>query len=307
MSTMKNILVFPVVTFLLLTHQNASALDKLKVTASFYPLSHFSERVGGEYIAVTNIMPPGIDPHEYEPTARDMVKVWTADVFLFHGAKIDPWAEKIEDDLKRKGMLTIHMMEEPGIFESFMEDGMIPPQSHQAVQDPHIWLDPLLAQKEVEIIRDIFIRADPAHENVYRKNCAEYSKSLHELHNKYKSGLSSCRSRDIIAPHSAYAYLGLRYNLQIHSITGISPEDEPSPRKISEVINLAGIKNIRYIFTEPFGNRKLAETIARESGAQLLLLHPLGGLTGHDMKEGKTYLSIMEDNLRSLRKALSCN
>lgn len=292
----RHIASFSVVFFLLFTHHFSDASLRLKAVATLYPLAHFAEQVGGDYVEVINITPGGTDPHEYEPTAKDIMKVWASNVFIFNGAGLDPWAEKIHNDLKKKGKLTLNMSEHFDLL-----------RGEEGVYDSHIWLDPLIAVKEVEIIRDVFIEADPEHADYYRENSTAYINKLLGLHEKYKVGLKTCRIRDIIVSHDAFRYLARRYNLTVLPISGISPEGEPSPRKMAGIIEIARKKNIRYVFTEPLVSPKIAKTLSREIGADILVLNPLEGLTKSDVKEGKTYISIMEQNLNNLRLALSCN
>ena len=272
------------------------ASDKLKVAASFYPLAHFAEQVGGERVEVTNSIPPGAEPHEFEPTPRDIQRVYEAALFLFNGKGLDPWAERIQDDLEREGIIVIE------IAKFFTGSN----SAFHTLTDPHFWLDPVLAIQEVEIIRDALIQADPLNRNEYLQNCASYVKALNRLHALYVAGLEHCARKEIILSHDAFGYLAKRYGITTHAITGISPEEEPSLRKLAELTMLARKKKIGHIFFEELVSPKLAETIARESGAETLVLNPLGGLTVKDREKGRTYISIMEDNLRNLRTAMDC-
>lgn len=274
------------------------ASEKLKVAASIYPLAHFAGQVAGEFAEIVIVMPPGSNPHEYEPTPRDIKKVYDSNVFLYNGAGLDSWAENLRSELMKQNTEVIEMEKH---FSSIkLTDGKT------GKSDPHIWLDPLMAIKEVEIIRDTFIIADPLHETQYRNNSAAYINKLNSLHDKYRQKLKPCKMRDIIVSHDAFGYLSSRYNLRTHAITGISTEEEPSPRKMVKLVKLAINKNIKYIFHEPTGRPKPAETIAGEIGAKILILNPIGGLTKEDIKKGRTYISVMENNLDNLLIALEC-
>jgi zinc transport system substrate-binding protein len=302
-----------IVTFLFIFDGTICA-GNLKVAASFYPLAHFAGEVGGDLADVTNIMPPGAEPHEFEPTPRDIGKIYKADIFIFHGEGLDPWARKISADLEQKGILIrqmsdyftfLKLTDDEHHHENRMSDRAEHAHEH-GESDPHIWLDPILASREVEIIRDAFIQADPSHKEAYIKNSASYMSKLGELDRKYRRGLQSCASRDVIVTHDAFNYLAKRYDLQVYPIMGISPEEEPSPRKLVELSKMARAKKITHIFFETLVSPKLAETIAGETGAKTLVLNPLGGLTGEDIRKGKTYISVMEENLQNLRIALQC-
>ncbi|MEN8262591.1 MAG: zinc ABC transporter substrate-binding protein [Nitrospirota bacterium] len=289
-----------IISLLTINNSFAATKGKIKITASFYPLAHFAEQVGSDYADVTNIMPPGAEPHEFEPTPRDIKKVYTSDIFLFHGAGIDPWAERIWPDLKKQGTAVLKMAEHISITHSD------PKFNGNRYSDPHTWLDPLLAIREVEAIRDALIYTDADNKEIYNRNSQSYIRKLSGLHEKFVSGLKDCSRQNIIVSHNAFSYMADRYGLTIHSITGISPEEEPSARKMIELVKLARKMNIKFIFFEELLSPRLAETIADEAGAKTLVLNPLGGLTSKNIDEGRTYISVMEDNLRNLRIALEC-
>lgn len=279
--------------------------SSVKVVASFYPLAEFAKQVGGNNIEVINIVPPGVEPHDFEPTPQDITKVYSADIFVFNGSGFDPWAEKIAPELKKRGIAVIHMTEHFDLLES--KDVHEGEEGHEEENmDPHIWLDPVLAKKEIEIIRDTLKEADPGNSSAYESNANNYLAKLSELDEKYRAGLANCAIRDAVASHAAFGYLAKRYNLNIVNIAGLSPEEEPSPRKIAEVAEFARTTNIKYIFFETLVSPKLAETIANEIGAQTLVFNPLEGLTDEELKSGKNYISVMEENLTNLRRALLC-
>jgi zinc transport system substrate-binding protein len=290
----KSVLMISLTLPLLFTFEASFAAERLRVAASFYPLAHFAEQVGGDYVDVVNISPPGAEPHEFVPPPRDFKTIWTSDILIYQGGGLDPWAEKIQSDLEQSGMIVVRMAEHFDLV------------GRRGKYDPHVWLDPLLAQKEVQVIRDAFIKADPENKRMYMKNAGEYIVKLDVLDRKYSEGLRSCSTRDIIVSHDAFSYLAGRYGLIVHSISGISPEELPSPRRIAKLAGIAVKKNIRYIFYEALSSPRMAETVAREVGGETLVLNPLGGLTKDDIRAGKTYISLMEENLRNLRLALDC-
>ena len=263
---------------------------KLKVAASFYPLAYFAEQISGGLAEVSSITPLGIEPHDFEPTPKDIIKIKSSDVFLFIGAGFDSWAEKLAEN-----------------FESSKTIGLGLSAHFKPINNPHIWLDPSLAQKEALIIRDIFIEADPLNKDRYIYNGEIFVSKLADLDVKYQQGLANCKTRDIIVTHDAFSHLADRYSLTSVSIAGLSPDQETSPRQLGEIIKLVREKNIRFVFFEPLANKKFAETIALETNVEMLPLNPLEGLAKDEIEMGKDYFSIMEENLDNLRKALSCD
>ncbi len=261
----------------------------IKITASFYPLAEFARQVGGDRVEVINITPAGVEPHDFGPTPKDVATLFLSKVFIFNGAGFDPWAEKLKPDLEQKGVTVVNMS-----------------KYFDVMDDPHIWLDPVLAKKEVEVIKDALVRVDPSNNSEYTNNAARYVEQLSILDDKYKNGLASCEIRDAVASHAAFGYLAKRYNINVISIAGISPEKEPSPKRMAEIAQLAKQKNIKHIFFETLVNPKLSETIAREIGAKTLVFNPLEGLTNKEISAEKNYISVMEKNLENLRVALIC-
>lgn len=284
--------------------------QKLTVAASFYPLAHFAQKAGGPGIEIFTITPPGAASHDFEPTPRDIKKITASDIFIYNGAGLDPWAERILPSLNDAGVVTIGMASR---FELMAVDdghGDHDDDGHghngRGGFDPHIWLDPSIAAGQVKIIAKALSAADPANAPVYRALSSQYISQLSALDEEFQKGLSECRSRDIIVAHDAFSYLGKRYNLNIIAVTGVFSGEEPSPKRIAEVTRIARDKSIRYIFFEPLASPKIASIIARETGAEVLQLNPLEGLTRDEEAAGKDYISEMRNNLANLRKALSC-
>lgn len=269
--------------------------DQLQVVATFYPLAHFAQAVGRDHIQVTQPVPAGAEPHNYEPTPQDIITMTQADVFLYHGAGLDTWANKVEPDIAKHGGTAVEMSAHftllPGIEGSF---------------DPHIWLDPQLAQQEIAVIRDAFISADPAHAADYTANAEKYIDALSALDRSYETGLSACKRNDVVVAHDAFSYLGARYQLNIIPIAGVSPEEEPSAQKLAELTQLVRQKGVTTIFFEELVSPKLAQTLAAETGTTTAVLNPVEGLTAPQLSAGADYLSLMEANLRQLRAALEC-
>jgi len=279
---------------------NTTPPDKIQVAASFYPLAEFAKNVGGDLLSVTNITPAGAEPHEYEPTPQDIVKVNSSRLLIYNGNGIDPWAEKIEPDLKSKGIEVIKMSDK---LESVKKDAK---DDGGGEYDPHFWLDPVNAQAQADIIADALIKIDKAREKEYNQNRDNFKKQLADLDAEYRNGLANCGSRTIVTTHNSFGYLARRYDLETLHILGLSPEEEPSAKTIAEVTNLAREKNVKYIFFETLVNPKLSETIAKEIGAKTLVLNPIEGLTEEEIAAGKNYLSVMRENLTNLRTALQC-
>lgn len=291
---------------------NTASGDGLQVTASYYPLYDFAKQVGGNKVRVTNMTPAGSEPHDFEPTAKSLAEAQKAKLFVYNGGTLEPWTEKFVTGykgvaIKASEHITLsgeHAEEESGDADHGHEHAH--EHESEATTDPHFWLDPVLAQQIVTNIRDGLSKADPANADYYAKNAAAYNKQLAQLDQEYREGLQTCEQRTIVVSHQSSSYIAARYNLTVEAIAGLSPESEPSAARLAELAQIVKSKNIRYIFFESLVSPRLADTIAKETGAQTLVLDPIEGLTDEAQKAGKNYLSVQRDNLGNLRRALSC-
>lgn len=271
---------------------------KLNVIATFYPLGEFASQVGKDNIALTTLIPSGTEPHEFEPKPQDVVRMQDADIILYNGAGLEPWLQKIES--QNKSNKTEYMQVSEGL--SLLKSTELDAEKY----DPHIWLDPVLAQKIVDKIAQSFMQKDPQNKEIYQANAQAYKNKLQELDLEFRNQLASCQSREIVTSHNAFAYLAKRYDLQVMSIAGLSPEEEPSSQKMAEITNMLKEKAIKYIFFESLVSPRLSDTIAQEIGAQTLVFNPLEGLTPEEQAQGKNYISIQKENLANLKIALEC-
>ncbi len=270
----------------------------LRVVASYYPLQDFTKNVGKDKVSVTNMTPAGAEPHDYEPSAKALADAQKAPIFVYNGGHMEPWVNGFLHDYKHTAIKASNGI---GLMTAKAEGNPT-----ETVQDPHFWLDPILAQKIIDNIRDGLSKADPANKDFYAKNANEYKAKLAALDAAYRDGLSQCALRTVISSHDAFSYLGKRYNLDIVSIAGLSPEEEPSAGKLAELSQLAKDKGINYVFFESLVSPRLADTIASETGAKTLVFDPIEGLSDADQKQGKNYLSVQRENLQNLRTALAC-
>ncbi len=275
-----------------------TADKKIQVTASFYPLYFFAHEIGADKADVANLTPAGAEPHDYEPTPQDVARIETSNLLILNGGKLEAWGERIGSTIDTK-RLTIITAGADLTTQSMEENG-------QQIIDPHVWLSPKLAQKEVDRILAGFLVADPTNKDFYRKNATILTHELQDLDTKYQKGLSQCMSTDIVTSHAAFGYLARDYGLHQLPIAGLSPDEEPSSQQLAQVVRFANSHHVTTIFFENRVSPKLSETIATEVGADTAVLEPLEGVSETDMKSGKNYFTIMEDNLSSLRTDLSC-
>jgi len=271
---------------------------KLSVVASFYPLYFFASEIGGDKAQVINITPAGAEPHDFEPTPQDLVKMESSRLIVLNGGGLETWQKNVEKNINPKNTQIV-VAGEGLTMQQATENG-------QGGVDPHVWLSSVLAQKMVDKIAQSFVQVDPVSKDYYNANAAGLKNKLMELDAQYRNGLKSCAKKDIITAHSAFAYLAAEYGFKQVSIAGLSPDAEPSSSQLASLAKFAKDNGVKYIFFESLASPKLAETLASEIGAQTLVLDPLEGLSTEDMSRGKNYLTVMQDNLTNLRTALEC-
>jgi zinc transport system substrate-binding protein len=263
------------------------------VVATIYPLWDFSRQVAGDRAEVVSLVPPGVEPHDWEPSPRDVSQVQRATVFIHTGTALDAWAQKLLVDPKSR---TTVVDASRGL--SMLTRG--------GATDPHVWLDPALARAQVQAIAAALEQADPAGRARYDKNAKRFSARLEALDQAFAAGLDDCARREIVTSHAAFAYLARRYRLVEIPLMGLAPEAEPSPADVAAIVKTARALKVTHIFFEPLISRRLAETLSREIGTTPLPLNPVEGITMEQAAASLGYIELMQANLANLRTALGC-
>jgi zinc transport system substrate-binding protein len=281
----------------------------LTVLAAFYPLGEAARGVGGDLVSVTDLTPPGQGPHDLELQPDQMSAFEDADVAIYLGRGFQPQVEAAlptsPNSVIRLDLLdSVDLL---GVDEQLAgTEGEVDGEVLEGDVDPHVWLDPSRMITMVDAITNTFAEIDPDNADTYRANAEKYLTDLRGLDGEYRAGLAECRSRVIVTSHRAFGYLADTYGLRQIPIAGISPDVEPDPRTLEAIASEAKTEGVTTIFLESIAPPDLAETVAREIGAELDLLDPIEGLTQDQIDAGDTYSSIMRDNLRRLAAGLEC-
>jgi zinc transport system substrate-binding protein len=265
-----------------------------QVVAAFYPLAFAAERIGDGGVSVANLTPPGAEPHDVELSARDVQRVQSADVVLYLGSGFQPALERAVDGASGKAIdLLAGLRLRPGADESAGDAA----GEDEERFDPHVWLDPLLYARMVDRVGDALGRP---------RQATAMKERLLVLDRDFGKGLRDCARHEIVTSHAAFGYLADRYGLAQIALTGLSPEVEPTPRELERVVDEVRRNDATTVFFETLVSPRLAETVARETGARTAVLDPLEGLTDGELRRGDDYFSVMRRNLAALRKALGC-
>ena len=283
---------------------------KLRVVTTLFPIYDFARNVGGDLAEVTLLLPPGVEPHSFEPTPETIITLSRADLFIYAGSGMEPWAIKLADGVSRGGkpvrceagkgahyLASSHGHGEHNGDHDELDHG----------RDPHIWLDPYNAQIMIDRIAEGFVTARPAAAEKFAANAAAYKERLRAMESRFSNGLAVCTTREFVhGGHYAFAYLADRYKLRYLSAYGVTAESEPSSQKLMELVRTIKAKKLHYIFFEELLSPRAAETVAAETGVALLKLHGIHNVTRSELDSGVTYLSLMEQNLTVLKKGLEC-
>ena len=276
-------------------HEN----DKLQVIASFYLMADFAVKIGGDLIQVTNLVPSGIEPHEWEPATTDMTLLEQADMLIYNGAGMEHWIDSVESALDNKDLFLVETAREIALKPAKGET------KDRQDSDPHVWLSPLNAKKQLQSILKALVQADPANQASYQENYDHWAAEMDKLDQDFRSGLTDLPNREIIVAHQAFGYLCAEYGLVQVAIEGLMADSEPDPARMAEIVSFARDHDVSVIFFEQLASQKVADTIAREIGARTAVLNPLEGLTDDQLAAGDDYFSVMRQNLAALVDALA--
>ena len=308
------ILVIAIVGLAGCTRQDYKPSTKLQVVTTLFPLYDFARIIAGDRAEVTMLLPPGMEPHSFEPKPNDIIRISKAGLFIYANPYMEPWAESILKGIDRQNLRVVVAGQGTSYLKISSADGhdheghgTLGADAHAGVMDPHIWLDFGNAARMVDTILAGFVAVDPANEEQFRSRATELKGSLAALDLRYREGLSSSATRTFLhGGHFTFGYLAQRYGLEYRSLSGISSESEPSAAKMTAMVRQIRSSGVRYLFAEELLSPRLTETLANEAGVAVLKLHGAHNLGKDDVQRGVGFIGLMEQNLVNLQKGLAC-
>ena len=278
---------------------------KLNIMTTFYPIYDFTRNIVGDEGEVSLLIGAGTEPHEYDPTAKDIAKISQSDALVYDNENMETWVPTVMKSLtdsKVKEIKATKDMELLPIEDDDEHEGEEHHDEHEHEFDPHVWLSPKKAKLLVEKITAQLSEAFPEKASAFKTNAQAYLEKLTELDTEYSSALKDAKQKNFVTQHTAFRYLATDYGLNQFGIAGISPEAEPSPARLAELTKYIKENEIRYIYFEENASEKIAKTLATETGVALEVLNPLESLTKEEMDRGDNYISVMKENLQALLK-----
>ncbi|HLG27231.1 MAG TPA: zinc ABC transporter substrate-binding protein [Paenisporosarcina sp.] len=300
------------------TSNESEKLEALTVYTTVYPLTYFTERIGGDKVAVKSIYPAGSNEHTFDPTQKDMMALADADLFFYIGLGLEGFVDNAKKTLANEDVSIIatadavsdeelavsEVSEEDTEDEHANEEESHDDHEHGEI-DPHLWISPQISVNLATSIKDSLIKKDPSNKETYIKNFDVLVNDLKQLDADFKEMADASSNKTFFVSHAAFGYLAGTYGLEQVAVAGLNSQDEPSQKELTEIVKLAKSMNIKTILFEQNVSSNLTKVIQNEIGADALTMHNLGVLTPQDVDNNEDYFTLMEQNLETLTKALN--
>lgn len=273
------------------------------IALSTYALYDAAKNIAGESMECFCVLPYGVEVHDFEPTPKIMARLHDADLVIFSGAGLQPWTHTFEDEKNGLDMSGyMKLLDAAHHDDDEEEEG----HHHESQFDPHYWLDTDNMIKAVNVLKEKFTKLLPANKDLYNANAEAYIAKLKEIDTQYRQKMLTCKIDTIVVDHNAFSYLAQKYGFHVESISGLSPDAEPSAKVMGSIINKVKDKNITTIFFESFASDKVINAIATDAKVKVDFLQPIANITKDELQNGSTYYSLMMQNLEKISKAREC-
>ncbi|MEH7304335.1 metal ABC transporter solute-binding protein, Zn/Mn family [Neobacillus drentensis] len=277
--------------------------DQLTIYTTVFPLQYFTSQIGGKYVNVKTIYPPGADEHTFEPSQKDMMNLADSDLFFYIGLGLEGFVEKSKETLKNEHVELVPTAEDINLPKSTDEEEEH--HDHKTDVNPHVWLDPIYSKEMASVIRDSLIKQLPQYKEQFNNNFQKLSLKLDELNKNYEQTITHAKHKKIIVTHAAFGYWEKRYGIEQISVSGLSTANEPTQKELENIISIAEQEGLHYMLFEQNVQSKLGKIVQKEIGARALPIHNLAILSTENIKNNETYFSLMNQNLESLKTALN--
>jgi zinc transport system substrate-binding protein len=272
--------------------------DKIEVAVSFNPMKEFAEAIGKDKINVKMIVAEGTEPHDFEPSPKDIQNINQAKVFVYNGLEFEHWVEDILKSLNNKNLVVVEAANGVDPIKS-EEQGETEDKEEHGEFDPHVWLSLKGAKIQAKNIMEALVKVDSVNKDFYEKNYDEFAAKLDNLYNDYSARFNSVQNKNFVTGHAAFAYLCRDFGLKQNSVENVFAEGEPTPKKLAELVEYSKENNIKVIFAEELASPKVSETLAKEVGAKVETIYTI-----ESKEDGRDYIQSMEENLKKIYESL---
>lgn len=286
---------------------------KLKIYTTIFPLEDFTKKIGGNLAEVESVIPPNVEAHSYEPSTKTMVDMAESDAFIYTGAGIEGFGDKAAEILKSekvpvvKATKGMKLLKGEHHHQDTRSDGPYggEDEDEHGDTDPHVWLDPIRSIQIAENIKDALVQLDPKGTPQFEKNFQSLKSELLQLNKEYAAAIKKSPKKEILVSHAAYGYWENRYGIHEISVMGLSPSEEPSQKALEDIINTSRAHDIHYVIFEKNISSKISQIVEAELGAKPLTLNNLESVSQEAIQNKEDYFSLMRENLKNLKTALS--
>ncbi|MEI0517609.1 metal ABC transporter substrate-binding protein [Brachyspira murdochii] len=301
--------------------------NKIKVVTTIFPIYDFARNILLDNSSLQMIIRPGVEIHSFNASPSDIIDIQNADVFIYIGGESEEWAEKVVSSMDTNGKKIIKLIDYVNALDEEIVEGMEHDEehnhedeanhedhdnisethTHEGVYDEHIWTSPKNAVLMVNAISKAMSEIDPNNADTYKANADKYNKELYALDNDFREVINSSKRKDIVfGDRFPFRYLADEYGLNYRApFNGCSSQSDVSPKTLTYLIGYIKDNNIPYLYYIELSNEKIANTLIEQTGAEKLQLHSAQNVTKKEFDDGASYLSIMGDNLESLKKGLN--
>ncbi|KLI34783.1 metal ABC transporter substrate-binding protein [Brachyspira hyodysenteriae] len=309
-------------------NNNKTSNGKINVVATIFPIYDFTKNIALDNINLQMIIKPGIEIHSFNTTPADVIDIQNADIFIYIGGESEAWAEKIVSSMDTNNKKIVRLIDYVKALDEEIVEGMEHDEdhnheeesnhnehendieeshTHEGIYDEHIWTSPKNAQLMVTAICNALSEIDADNADIYKSNADKYNQELTVLDEEIRNAVGSSKRKNIVfGDRFPFRYLAEEYGLEYRApFTGCSSQVDASPKTIAYLINYIKDNKIPYLYYIELSNEKIANTLIEQTGASKLKLHSGQNVSKEEFNSGVTYLSIMRDNLESLKKGLN--
>lgn len=275
--------------------KSGSSGSKIKVVVTFNAMRELATVVGKDKVNVVTIIPDGMEPHDFEPKAKDLENLNDAKIFVYNGFGMETWVDKALEAVNSKSLVSVNASKgSVGIKNADAGEA-----EEHGQYDPHLWISLKGAEKEAENIKEALVKVDGTNKDYYEKNYKDFAAKVDTLYDEYNKKFQTVTNKSFVTGHAAFAYLCRDYGLKQNSVEDVFAEGEPSAKKLKELTDYCKTNKIKTIFVEDMVSPKVSETLAKEVGAKTLKIHTI-----ESKEANKDYLQCMKENLELIYNSL---
>ena len=289
------------------TSKLSSENEKINIVCTVFPQYDFVREIAEDYVNLTMLLPPGSEAHSFEPTPKDIITIQDSDLFIMIGGESEEWADKIVNSNDELNTEVIRLIDSVDTVEEETKEGMDAEDTHHESIDEHIWTSPENAIIMVNEICDALCRVDDANSEVYRQNAENYISELERLNIEFKNTVNNGKRNTLIfADRFPFRYLTDSIGLDYYAaFPGCSSKTEPSASTIAFLIDKINTEGIPYVFCVDYGDTRIADSIKKETGTEILRMYSCHIITKDEFESGEGYVSLMKKNISALKEALN--